>query len=150
MRKVKGCQGCAAQEAGFWALEVVQTSGKARAARTSKQMVSLLEALGDSAMVRELLDLAAKHKETVLQCTRKPIQKRLLQKLADHDLNDYEKSEREGRPEPVVTTTRILNAGFEMLEEPYLHQKVSQIVESQLSKLRLGSFPIADSAFAYG
>ena len=34
--------------------------------------------------------------------------------------------------------------------EPYLHGKIAQIVEAQLRKLREGTFPIADSVFAYG
>ena len=36
------------------------------------------------------------------------------------------------------------------MKEPFLHQKVTQIVESQLKKLRDGRFPLRESAYALG
>lgn len=134
----------------FWAFEVVATSKAAREARTSKLLVSLLESIGGEAMGRALMSLAHAHLTKLLECTKPPLPLHMLSKLAEHDLNDIEHSEADGDLEPVTSTLGILNAGFEPMREPYLHQKLSQIVASQLKKVREGSFPIPQSVFAFG
>ena len=133
MRKVEGRLECAAASRGFWALEVIQTAGKVRQAYTNKQLVSLLEAAGGPPMVEALVALARQHEATVIESTLPPLKLPMLRKLADHDLNDYERCEREVPPlvvlpltfptpshkstsfdarqgwfEPVVTTSQIL------------------------------------------
>ena len=149
MRKVEGRRGCRAHEMGVWAFEVVKTSGKSRVTRTSKQVIPVLEAVGGTPMKDAMLQSARKHEANVLECTRE-LSTPLLKKLAEQDLNDSEACERDGRLEPVVLTTQLLTAGFKPREEKYLHEKVCQIVESQMKKLRTGSFPIKESAYAYG
>ena len=97
MRKVEGRLECAAASRGFWALEVIQTAGKVRPAYTNKQMVALLEAAGGPQMVEALVALARQHETTVIESTLPPLKLPMLRKLADHDLNDYERCEREVR-----------------------------------------------------
>ena len=103
-----------------------------------------------SARLQALLGLAREHMAKVMACTQPPMPLSMLSKLAQHDLNDLEACEQEGRLDPVVTTQCILTAGFRPQEEPYLHSKIAHIVTAQLKKLREGSYPIRDSAFAYG
>ena len=76
-------------------------------AKTNKTLVSLLEAVGGERMAHALLDLAKQHESNVMQCTRTPVPTNLLRKLADHDVNDFEACERDGRPEPVVSLTQV-------------------------------------------
>ena len=134
----------------FWAFEIVATSRIAREARTNKHMVVLLESIGGEPMGRALLALAHEHRAQLLKCAQPPLPLHMLSKLAEHDLNDMEQSEAGGEPEPVTSTLGILNAGFEPTKEPYLHQKLGRIVASQLRKVSEGSFPIPQSAFAFG
>ena len=155
MIKVHGrCDSVAAQRQ-FWAIEVVRTSGKARHAMTNKQLIALLEAVGEKPMADALLDIASQHHADVVSCTRPPtgeerITLNLLSRLAEHDENELERREQAGQLDPVVTTLDILSAGFDPFREPYLQQKIAQIVDSRLSKLWQGTFPIPDSAFAFG
>ena len=148
MIKVEGRSGCAAS--AFWAFEVVRTSLNTKVARTNRQMIVLLEAIGGPPMVAALIALAQQHEKDLLSCATPPIPRPIIRKLAEHDMNDLEKAEREGELEPVAPTHELLTAGFQPLQEPYLHQKIGQIVASQIKKLRDGQFPIPESAFAYG
>ena len=104
MRKVEGRLECAAASRGFWALEVIQTAGKVRPAYTNKQLVSLLEAAGGPPMVEALVALARQHETMVIESTLPPLKLPMLRKLADHDLNDYERCEREVRTTRSPTT----------------------------------------------
>jgi hypothetical protein len=148
MIKVTGRSGCAASD--FWAFEVVRTSLKTRVARTNRHLIVILEAIGGPDMVKALIGLAREHEQELMKCAKAPLPRPIIRKLAEHDMSDLEKSETAGELEPVAPTCELLTAGFQPLQEPYLHQKIGQIVASQIKKLREGQFPIPDSTFAFG
>ncbi|KAL3903990.1 MAG: hypothetical protein SGPRY_011454, partial [Prymnesium sp.] len=150
MLKVSARKDCPAASMRFWAFEVLRTSGRAQEARTSKQLLPLLEAAGGNPMKSALFELAKQYRDEIVKCAASPVTRQVFSRLLETDLLDIEACEREGREEPVVSMSQILLAGFELSTEPFLHAKVEQIFRSQLSKLELGKFPIPDSLFAYG
>lgn len=124
MLKVSAREDCPAATMRFWAFEVLRTSGSAQEARTSKQLLPLLEAAGGNPMKSALFELAKQYRDEILECAASPVTRQVFSRLLETDLLDMEACEREGREEPVVLMSQILLAGFEPSTEPFLHAKV--------------------------
>lgn len=68
---------------------VGRRSDRYRIPTSDWQVIPILEAAGGEPMGVALLAAARKHEDKVLECTRE-LSPKLLQKLAEHDLNDSE------------------------------------------------------------
>ena len=145
--KVEGRPGCEAER--VWALEVIGTSETARCCRSTSQLVPLLEHLGGEAAVLRLLHLAEKERERVLEMAERPSVKLL------HDLCRKSYPERGPTRQQLCTAkpvaeVNMLLAGFSPREEPYLAHKISRLLADKIKRVRLGSFPIPESAHLLG